>query len=75
MIFWVIRRKKLFYYYRSDPDPFFHETDPRIRISIKMKRIRNTVIKSTWMNLTIIRLIILAITIGQFIILAGDWSV
>ena len=42
MIFWVIRRKKLFYYYRSDPDPFFHETDPRIRISIKMKRIRNT---------------------------------
>ena len=25
-----------------DPDPLFHETDPRIRINIKMKRIRNT---------------------------------
>ena len=25
----------------SDPDPFFHETDPRIRIHNKMKRIRN----------------------------------
>ena len=33
-----------FFYFRSDqdldPDPFFHETDPRIRI--KIKRIRNT---------------------------------
>ena len=27
----------------QDPDPLFHETDPRIRIDIKMKRIRNTV--------------------------------
>ena len=26
----------------QDPDPLFHETDPRIRIHIKMKRIRNT---------------------------------
>ena len=26
----------------SDPDPIFTETDPRIRIRIKMKRIRNT---------------------------------
>ena len=26
----------------SDPDPLFHETDPRIRIHIKIKRIRNT---------------------------------
>ena len=28
----------------SDPDPLFHETDPRIRIQkrIKMKRISNT---------------------------------
>jgi len=25
-----------------DPDPLFHETDPRIRIYIKVKRIRNT---------------------------------
>ena len=25
-----------------DPDLLFHETDPRIRIHIKMKRIRNT---------------------------------
>ena len=25
-----------------DPDLLFHETDPRIRIRIKMKRIRNT---------------------------------
>ena len=25
----------------QDPDPLFHETDPRIRIHIKMKRIRN----------------------------------
>ena len=25
-----------------DPDPLFHKTDPRIRIQIKMKRIRNT---------------------------------
>ena len=30
--------------FRSDlaPDPLFHETDPRIRIDIKIKRIRNT---------------------------------
>ena len=34
--------------FRSDllldpnPDPLFHETDPRIRIQIKMKWIRNT---------------------------------
>ena len=36
--------KKLVFYYRSDldPDPIFHERDPRIRIRIKMKRIRNT---------------------------------
>ena len=27
-----------------DPDPLFHETDPRIRIHIKMKRIRNTAV-------------------------------
>ena len=26
----------------QDPDPLFRETDPRIRIHIKMKRIRNT---------------------------------
>ena len=25
-----------------DPDPLFHETNPRIRVHIKMKRIRNT---------------------------------
>ena len=25
-----------------DPDPLFHETDPRIRIHNKLKRIRNT---------------------------------
>ena len=25
-----------------DPNPLFHETDPRIRINIKMKQIRNT---------------------------------
>ena len=25
-----------------EQDPLFHETDPRIRIHIKMKRIRNT---------------------------------
>ena len=31
----------------QDPDPLFHETDPRIRIwiHIKMKRIRNTAIR------------------------------
>ena len=27
------------------PDPLFHATDPRIRIHIKMKRIRNSLIK------------------------------
>ena len=26
----------------QDPDPLYHETDPRIRIQIKMKRIHNT---------------------------------
>ena len=26
----------------QDPDPFFHETDQRIRNRIKMNRIRNT---------------------------------
>ena len=39
-----------FLHFRSDleqepdpePDPLFHETDPMIRIRIKMKRIRNT---------------------------------
>ena len=41
-------KKKFLYFldFRSDseqnPDPLFHETDPRIRIHIKMKRIRNT---------------------------------
>ena len=45
----VIGRKKdvikadIFFYFRSDPDLFFHETDPKIRI--KMKRIRNTEFK------------------------------
>ena len=32
----------VFFYFRSDPDPCFHETDPRIRSRIKIKRIRNT---------------------------------
>ena len=27
---------------KTEPDPLFHETDPRIRIHVKMKRIRNT---------------------------------
>ena len=26
----------------QDPDPLFHKSDPRIRINIKIKRIRNT---------------------------------
>ena len=30
----------------QDPDPLFHETDPRIRIQIKMKRIRGSGSKS-----------------------------
>ena len=45
-----ISEKYIFYRYfpdfssdlEQDPDPLFHETDPRIRIHIKMKRIRNT---------------------------------
>ena len=45
-----ILEKYIFPDFRSDleqdPDPLFHETDPRIRIRIhiKMKRIRNTAI-------------------------------
>ena len=44
----MIRRKKIykkvvFFHFRSDPDPFFHETAPRIRIKIKL--IRNAVRK------------------------------
>ena len=31
-----------FVYFRSDQDPFFHETDLTIRIRFKIKRIRNT---------------------------------
>ena len=46
----MINRKKvyikvsIFFYFRSDPDLFFHETDPRIRIRIRInvKRIQNT---------------------------------
>ena len=36
--------EKYFHEFRSDSDPLFHETDPRIRIRIliKMKRIQNT---------------------------------
>ena len=32
--------------FNSDPDSLIHETDPRIWIQIKMKRIRNTVKKT-----------------------------
>ena len=45
---YIFYRKKGWYFpdFRSDleqdPDPIFHEADPRIRIHIKMKRIRNT---------------------------------
>ena len=35
--------KKIYFHdFRSDPDPLFHETDSKIRIHFKMKRIRNT---------------------------------
>ena len=47
-IFFIEKKSCYFPDFRSDleqdPDPFFHETDPRIRIHIKMKRIRNTAI-------------------------------
>ena len=45
---YILDRKKNWYFpdFRSDLkqdlDPLFHATDPRIRIHIKMKRIRNT---------------------------------
>ena len=51
----IFDRKKVlkswyFFDFRSDPeldpDPLFHETDPRIRIHIKMKRIRNAADKN-----------------------------
>ena len=51
---YILYRKKSWYFpdFRSDleqdPDPLFHEMDPRIRIQIKMKRIRNT---GLWFNL------------------------
>ena len=35
-------KKVVFSRFRSDSEPLFHETDPRIRIHIKMKLIRNT---------------------------------
>ena len=35
-------QKKVDIYFRSDPEPFFHETDTRNRSRIKMKRFRNT---------------------------------
>ena len=49
-IFYIKKVNKSWYFpdLRSDldpdpeQDPLFHETDPRIRIHIKMKRIRNT---------------------------------
>ena len=56
----ILYRKKSWYFpdFRSDleqdPDPLFHETDPSIRIDIKMKRIRNTVnnlFSSVYVNL------------------------
>ena len=34
-----------FFRFRSDPDPLLYDTDPRIRIQIKMKRIRNNASK------------------------------
>ena len=42
MILFGNDKKKVYFYFRSDPDPFFHETDSRIRTRIKIKRIRNT---------------------------------
>ena len=42
----MLENKLVFFHFSSDreqdPDPFFHETDPRICIRINMKRIRNT---------------------------------
>ena len=47
-------RKKSWYFLdlRSDHDQLFHKTDPRIRIHIKLKRIRNTDKKETYFNAT-----------------------
>ena len=56
---YIFYRKKRWYFpdFRSDleqdpnPDPLFYETDPRIRIHIKMKRIRNTAnMRRVWVN-------------------------
>ena len=45
-----------FFYFMSDhfPDPFYHETDPRIRIRIKIKRIRITGCTDCENNLSLI---------------------
>ena len=40
--FWYSEKSLYFFYFRSEQDPFFHETDPKIRIRVKMKRIRKT---------------------------------
>ena len=42
-----------FFYLRSDrdPDPFFHEPDPRIFIRTVMKRIRNTATKDSFLGI------------------------
>ena len=39
---YISERKKFFFKVGIFSDPLFHETDPRIRIHIKMKRIRIT---------------------------------
>ena len=49
-----------------EPDPLFHETDPRIRIQIKMKRIHITVIFFTFLILLIFTLVPFEKYTGRF---------